>query len=391
MSAMDISVMVAVLVGVAVGVLIGWLAHASRSAAGLAAARAELDALHAARDLTARSLSTASEDAARRQSTAIGAQVAHIVDPLRTVLGQLSDELRRTEHHRVSAYAGLTEQVRGMHAVSTALTEQTRALSNALHTPQVRGRWGELQLERVVELAGMTRHCDFATQVSAQTDTAAIRPDMVIRLAGGRCIVVDAKVPLQSYLSAIDADDPATADRLFADHARAVRTHITHLSSKAYWSAFENTPEMVVLFLPSDPVLEAAVRSDADLIELGFTKNVVLTTPSTLVALLRTVALGWRHDAMARDAATIHQLGTELHHRLGSVLGHLDRLGGSLRRAVESFNSTVGVVDARVGVTARKLAELDALHGEPEHVTLTPIDIVARRAGTDQWATSPDG
>lgn len=387
MAAMHTSIMVAVLVGAVVGLVIGWLAHASRSAATVARARAELDAIRSAQDLATRSLSTASEDAARRQSSAIGAQVAHIVDPLRSVLGQLSEELRRTEHHRAGAYAGLTEQVRGMHAVSTALTEQTRALTNALHTPQVRGRWGELQLERVVELAGMTRHCDFATQVSMPTDSGTIRPDLVVRLAGGRRIVVDAKVPLQAYLAAIEADDPATADRLFADHARALRTHIGQLSSKAYWSAFENTPEMVVLFVPSDPVLEAAMRADPELIELGFTKNVVLTTPSTLVALLRTVALGWRHDAMARDAATIQQLGTELHHRLGSVLGHLDRVGGSLRRAVESFNSAVGVVDTRVGVTARKLAELDALDGEAEPITVAPIDVVARRATTDQWAT----
>ncbi|MGC5256478.1 DNA recombination protein RmuC [Gordonia sp. DT218] len=401
MTLMNTSVIVALIAGLILGGLVGWLAHASRAAAGLAAARAELHSVRAAHDLAARSLSSASEDAARRQSSAIGSQVSHIVDPLRAVLGQLSEELRRTEHHRISAYSGLTEQVRGMHAVSTQLTDQTRQLANALHTPQVRGRWGELQLERVVELAGMTRHCDFSTQVSADGTSGAVRPDMVVHLAGDRNIVVDAKVPLQSYLAAIEEPDPATADRLLGDHARAVRAHITQLSSKAYWSAFDNTPEMVVLFVPSDPVLEAAVRADGDLIEFGFTKNVVLTTPSTLIALLRTVALGWRHDAMARDAAVIHQLGTELHHRLGGVLGHLDRLGGSLRRAVESFNSTVGAVDARVGVTARKLAELDALQGEPQHTSASPIDITVRTAGgirtsddtsdTGQWATSPGG
>ncbi|AZG48649.1 hypothetical protein D7316_05269 [Gordonia insulae] len=398
---MNTSVVVAVIAGIVVGLLIGWLAHASRSAATVAAARAELDAVRAAQDLAARSLTSASEDAARRQSSAIGSQVAHIVDPLRATLSQLSDELRRTEHHRISAYAGLTEQVRGMHAVSAQLSTQTRQLTNALHTPQVRGRWGELQLERVVELSGMSRHCDFSTQVGVEGPAGPVRPDMVVHLAGGRDIVVDAKVPLQSYLAAIEADDTATSTRLLADHARAMRAHITHLSSKAYWSAFENTPEMVVLFVPSDPVLEAALRADAELIEFGFGKNVVLTTPATLVALLRTVALGWRHDAMARDAAVIHQLGTELHHRLGGVLGHLDRLGGSLRRAVESFNSTVGAVDARVGVTARKLAELDALQGEPEHTSAGPIDITVRSAGgirtsddaagSGQWATSPGG
>lgn len=394
MRIMNTSVLIALVAGVVVGALVGWLAHASRSAAVVAAARAELDAVRAAQDMAARSLSSASEDAARRQSAAIGSQVAHIVDPLRSVLGQLSEELHRTEQNRTSAYAGLTEQVRGMHAMSARLTDQTRQLTNALHTPQVRGRWGEVQLERVVELAGMSRHCDFATQVTAESADGPVRPDMVIRLAGGRSIVVDAKVPLQAYLAGIETADPQTAARHFADHARALRAHITQLSSKAYWSAFDNSPEMVVLFVPSDPVLEAAVRVDGDLIELGFTKNVVLTTPSTLVALLRTVALGWRHDAMARDAATIHQLGTELHHRIGAVLTHLDRLGGSLRRAVESFNSTVGAVDSRVGVTARKLAELDALHGEPDHPVPATIDITARPAGsvgTGHCATSPGG
>ncbi|ROZ93735.1 DNA recombination protein RmuC [Gordonia sp. OPL2] len=401
MTAMNPSVVIALIAGMLVGLVIGWLANASRSAAALAAARAELDGIREAQAMATHSLSSASEEAARRQSSAIGSQVAHIVDPLRGVLAQLSEELRRTEHHRVSAYAGLTEQVRGMHAMSAQLSDQTRQLSNALHTPHIRGRWGEVQLERVVELAGMSRHCDFSTQVSADGPSGAVRPDMVVHLAGGRDIVVDAKVPLQAYLAAIEAGDTAVAARHLAEHARAVRAHIGRLSSKAYWSAFENTPEMVVLFLPSDPVLEAAVRADAELIEFGFTKNVVLTTPATLVALLRTVALGWRHDAMARDAAAIHQLGTELHHRIGGVLGHLDRLGGSLRRAVDSFNSTVGAVDSRVAVTARKLAELDALEGESEHTVAAPIDIAVRNAGgirtsedtdrDDRWATSPGG
>ncbi|MDL9947627.1 DNA recombination protein RmuC [Gordonia sp. ABSL11-1] len=401
MTAMNTSVVIALIAGMLVGLVIGWLANASRSAAALAAARAELDGIREAQAMVTHSLSSASEEAARRQSSAIGSQVAHIVDPLRGVLAQLSDELRRTEHHRVSAYAGLTEQVRGMHAMSARLSDQTRQLSNALHTPHVRGRWGELQLERVVELAGMSRHCDFSTQVSADGPSGAVRPDMVVHLAGGRDIIVDAKVPLHAYLAAVEAGDTGVAGPHLSEHARAVRAHIAQLSSKAYWSAFENTPEMVVLFLPSDPVLEAAVRADAELIEYGFAKNVVLTTPATLVALLRTVALGWRHDAMARDAAAIHQLGTELHHRIGGVLGHLDRLGGSLRRAVDSFNSTVGAVDSRVAVTARKLAELDALEGESEHTVAAPVDISVRNAGgirtsedadrDDRWATSPGG
>lgn len=374
-----LSVAIALFVGLLLGAVLGWLANASRSAAAVSAARTEADALRSSQELAARSLSAASEDAARRQSTAIGSQVNHIVEPLRGVLGQLSEELRRVEHNRISAYSGLAEQVRGMHTASQQLSNETRALANALHTPHIRGRWGELQLERVVELAGMSEHCDFSTQVSAESDIAGqVRPDMVIHLAGNRDIVVDAKVPLHAYLSAADCTDPDKRAALLADHARAVRAHVTQLAAKSYWTAFANTPEMVVLFVPGDTILDAAVRVDPGLIEYGFGRNVVVTTPTSLVALLRTVALGWRHDALAADAATIRELGVELHHRLGSVLNHLDKTGASLRRAVESFNSTLGAVDSRVGVTARKLASLESLGISSEPDRPSPVDVGVR-------------
>ncbi|NDK87976.1 DNA recombination protein RmuC [Gordonia desulfuricans] len=372
--------LIAFVVGILAGVAIGWFAATGRAASAVATARAETEAVRESQELVGRSLSAASEDAARRQSTAIGAQMTHIVDPLRALVGQLAEELRRVEQNRVGAYAGLTEQVRGVHAASTRLGDQTRALTNALHTPHLRGRWGEMQLERVVELAGMTRHCDFDTQVTIGTDEAK-RPDMIVRLAGGRSIVVDAKVPLHSYLDAAECDDPALREELLASHAQAVRAHIKTLSSKAYWAALPNSPEMVVLFVPGDAVLEWAVRSDPGLIDFGFAKNVVLTTPSSLVALLRTVALGWRHDAMARDAAVIHELGVELHHRLETVLGHVDRVGVSLRRAVEAYNSTVGALDSRVGVTARKLASLEALGNLDEPTSPRVIHDTIRDAG----------
>ncbi len=375
---MTFAVFAALLLGLVVGAALGWLANANRCATELARARAEAHSLRESSDLVRQSISAASEDAARRQSSAIGSQVAHIVEPLRPVLAQLAEEVRRTEHQRAGAYAGLVEQVRGMQEASLRLDDQTRRLTNALHAPHVRGRWGELQLERVVELAGMSRHCDFSTQVTGSTADGAVRPDLVVHLAGGRDIVVDAKAPLHAYLEATTTDDPAARARLHTDHARALRTHVVSLAAKSYWNAFANTPEMVVMFLPSDPILEAAVRVDPDILEVGFAKNVVIATPATLVALLRTVALGWRHDAMAQDAAVIHELGTELHHRLGTVLSHLDRLGGSLRRAVESFNSTVGTVEGRVGVTARKLAELEGLAGVADHTHPTPIDLGVR-------------
>lgn len=388
-----VSVLFALTMGVALGAVIGWLAHASRTSTMLgdartdaAQARAELAAAQSSRDLTASSLAAASEDAARRQSTAIGAHVGHIVEPLRGVLGQLTDELRRVEHHRAGAYSGLFEQIRGMQRASLQLGDQTRQLANALHTPHLRGRWGELQLERIVELSGMTKHCDFTTQRDvavggADGSDGVIRPDLIVHLAGDRDIVVDAKVPLHAYLQATAVGDADTdeAQRHLGDHARAVRSHINSLAAKAYASALPTSAEMVVLFLPSDAVLEAAARADPELIEFGFGKNVVLATPATLMALLRTVALGWRHDAMARDAAVIHELGIELHQRMGSVLSHFDRVGGSLRKAVDAYNSTLGVVETRMGVTARKLSSLEALNHLGEVPSPHPVHTEVRR------------
>ncbi|MBD0859659.1 DNA recombination protein RmuC [Gordonia sp. zg691] len=390
--------------GVALGIALGWWAHAARSAAVVAGARAEVEMLRGSREDVASSLSWATEDAARRQSTAIGSQVQHIVEPLRANLAQLAEELRRVESNRIGAYAGLSEQVRGIQAASLALNDQTRQLANALHSSHVRGRWGEVQLERVVELAGMTKHCDFSTQVSVKdrgpngsghngsgsggsgglngSGTSTLRPDLVVHLAGGRDIVVDAKVPLDAYLRAAEATDPATRDRLIGEHARALRSHIARLSAKAYWTAFDNTPEMVVLFLPGDVVLEAAARTDPDLLEYGFARNVVIATPTTLIALLRTVALGWRHDAMARDAAVIHDLGLQLHQRLAGVLGHLGTLGTSLQRTVDAYNSTIGSVESRLGVTARRLAELDALGDVADPPEPPVIHDTCRSAGT---------
>lgn len=392
MTATSISLILGLATGLALGAVLGWLACTSRSAGVVATARAEATALRASQDLVGPSLSAASEEAARRQAGAIGAQLSHLVEPLHTLVGQMGDELRRVERDRTSAYAGLREQVRGMHAASTRLGDQTRALATALHTPHLRGRWGELQLERVVELAGMTRHCDFDTQVSAHSAlTGDLRPDMVVHVAGGRDIVVDAKVPLQAYLQAADCDNPEMRQDLLSDHARAMRAHIAALSSKAYWSAFDRSPELVVLFVPADAVLEWAARADPTLIEYGITRNVVLTTPSSLVSLLRTVALGWRHDAMARDAAVIHELGVELHHRLDSVLGHLDRVGVSLRRAVESYNATVGTLDARVGVTARKLAALEALGDLAPPTSPRPVDETVRDVGRSTHLSRAEG
>ncbi|GAA3032633.1 hypothetical protein GCM10010528_12220 [Gordonia defluvii] len=342
------------------GLAIGWSAHASRSAPALAAARAEARAVRESADLASRALASASEEAARRQSVAIGASVHHVVGPLHESLHRLAEQVQQTERDRIGAYAGLTEQVRDMQQASHRLGLQTQALSNALHTPHLRGRWGEMQLERVVELAGMTKHCDFSTQVGTSTPDAAMRPDLVVHLVGDRHLVVDAKVPLHAYLEALAATDPDQRDRQLANHARAVRAHITALSAKSYWAAFDPSPEMVVMFLPGDPILEAAARADSSVFDFAYSRNVVLATPSSLIALLRAVALGWQQQSITDEAYAIHALGKELAGRLGGVLSHLDRLGANLGKAVDSYNSTVGTVESRLAVTARKLSEMDA-------------------------------
>ncbi|GAB09777.1 hypothetical protein GOARA_047_00120 [Gordonia araii NBRC 100433] len=381
-------VVVLVLAALAAGLAVGWSVHASLTAPALAAARAEARAVRESADLASRALASASEDAARRQSAAIGSSVHHIVGPLHESLHRLAEQVQRTERDRIGAYAGLSEQVRDMQHASHRLGMQTQALTNALHTPHLRGRWGEMQLERVVELAGMTKHCDFSTQVRAsapQTEPSgrgggstsagenSVRPDLVVHLAGERHLVVDAKVPLHAYLDAVAADS-ADQDQLLADHARSVRSHIAALAAKSYWAAFETSPEMVVLFLPSDPILEAAARSDPQIYEYAFTRNVVLATPSSLIALLRTAALGWQQQSITDEARAIHALGKELSGRLGGVLTRFDRLGASLGKAVDEYNATVGTVETRLGVTARKLSELEAFGsgestGQPRLVT----------------------
>jgi DNA recombination protein RmuC len=298
-------------------------------------------------------------DAAVRDK-AVGA----LLDPVSAALQRVEGQLREVERERQSAYIGLREQVEVMRSSSELLQHETKSLVNALRAPQVRGRWGELQLERVVQLAGMVEHCDFSTQVTAAGDDGTVRPDMVVHLAGGKSIVVDAKVPFAAYLEAVESRDPDThADRLAA-HARQLRAHVDALSAKGYWAAFEPTPEFVVLFVPGDPLLEAALQADPALLEHAFGRNVVVATPTTLIALLRTVAYGWRQEALARNAAAVHQLGKELHSRLATMGTHVAKLGRSLDGAVDSYNKTVSSLEARVLVTARRLTELKVADDE---------------------------
>jgi DNA recombination protein RmuC len=319
-----------------------------------------------------------------------GPEVAALLGPASDALLRVEHRLQEVERDRVGAYAGLREQVAALHRTSAELGNQTRSLVGALRAPQIRGRWGEVQLQRVVELAGMVEHCDFDTQVSAHAggvDGSGVRPDMIIRLSGGRQIPVDAKVPFAAWLEALDCADDRRRGALMAAHARALRGHVDALAAKAYWRHFQPAPEFVVLFVPGEPLLDAALALDPGLSDHAFGRNVVIATPTSLIALLRTVAFTWRQERLSASAAEVHALGRELHGRLGTLAGHLSSLGTGLERAVQSYNHTVRSMESRVLVTARRFNDL-GVTGEELPVP-EPVDTVPRRPQAAELIEDP--
>lgn len=280
---------------------------------------------------------------------------------VRESLDRLHDQLRDLESQRVSWQSQLRQHVDDVRLSTDSLRRETSALSTALRRPQVRGRWGELHLRRAVELAGLVSRCDFEEQASVRADGGdggLLRPDLVVRLAGGRQVVVDAKVPLEAVLDAVSTEDDQERTAHLARHARQLRQHVDALSSKRYWRHVADTPEFVVLFLPVESFLSAALEADPALLEYAAERQVVLATPTTLIALLRTVALGWRQESLAERAREVHELGRQLHERLGTLGGHLDRLGRSLNASVGAYNQAVGSLEGRVLVTARRFADV---------------------------------
>lgn len=290
-------------------------------------------------------------------------------------LERLHDQLRDFEQQRATLQAQLGQQVADVRFATESLRRETASLSTALRKPQVRGRWGEQQLRRTVELAGMVDRCDFAEQRTLDTADGALRPDLVVHLAGGKHVVVDSKVPLEAFLDATTADDDSTRDAALQRHARQLRSHVGLLSGKAYWRAQTGTPEFVVLYVPGESFLSAALEADSQLLDDAAAKRVVLATPTTLIALLRTVAYAWTQDALADQARDIHALGRDLHERLGTMGTHLDKLGRSLSGAVAAYNSAVGSLESRVLVTARRFTELNVADvdvGSPRTVDQAP-------------------
>ena len=301
--------------------------------------------------------------------------VHEMVRPVAETLQRVEKQLADSERVRMQAHGELREQVTTMGRTSDLLRSETQALVAALRKPQVRGRWGEMQLRRVVEVAGLVEHCDFDEQVSLRTDDGRLRPDLVVRLAGGKNVVVDAKVPYAGYIDAMNTQDDAVAAERLSAHARHLRSHVDELSAKAYWEALSPTPEFVVLFVPAEPFLSAALEKDAGLLEYAFERNVVIATPNTLVAMLRTVAYTWRQEALTQNAQQVLTLGRDLHQRLGTMGGHLNKLGNSLEGAVKSFNQSVASLEGRVFVAARRFNDLKVADQElvaPEQIDLAP-------------------
>jgi len=315
--------------------------------------------------------------------------IDQLIKPLGESLTKVDLKIGELEKSREGAYTRLDEQLKSLLSSQSKLESETSNLVKALRAPTVRGRWGEIQLKRVVEMAGMVNYCDFIEQESATTEDGRLRPDMVVKLPNKKNIIIDAKAPLQAYLEALETDDEVEKKKHLQHHARQIRAHLLKLSEKKYWEQFEATPEFVVLFLPGETFFSAALEQDPSLIEYGVDRKVLLATPTTLIALLRAVSYGWRQEQLADNAQKISELGKEMYDRLLTVTGHVSSLGRGLDKAVESYNKAVSSFDSRVLVTARKFKELGAYSGKELEEPAT-IDKAARDLSLPEADDSPE-
>jgi DNA recombination protein RmuC len=304
--------------------------------------------------------------------------VAQLVAPISEQLGKVDTRLEKLDRDRLQTTTKLDEQLRAMVVSQDRLRGETGALVAALRKPQARGRWGEMQLRNVVEMAGMVSYCDFAEQVTVHDADRTMRPDLIVNMPGGKKVVVDAKAPLQAFLDAYDATDEGDRDRHMAEHARLLRDHIRKLSARSYWSQFAEAPDFVLLFLPGEHFYNAALEADPSLIQQGVDQQVLIATPTTLIALLRAVHYGWQQEKVAENAREISELGRELHTRIGTVAEHVQRLGKRLGGAVDAYNQAVGSLETRVLVSARRFADHGVVGHDKQIAPIDPIDVVPR-------------
>jgi DNA recombination protein RmuC len=311
--------------------------------------------------------------------------IDQIVGPLKESLEKVDARIVDLEKERAAAYAGLTEQVKMLASTHSQLQSETANLSRALRSPSVRGRWGELQLRRVVELAGMLDHCDFVEQPTLETEDGRLRPDLIVKLPNAREIIVDSKVSLQAYLDSLEAPDEAARQAKLAEHAQQIRAHLARLAGKAYWEQLSTTPDFVVAFLPGETFFSAALEQDPSLIEYGVENKVLLATPTTLIALMKAVAYGWRQERIAQNAQQISDLGRQLHDRILTLTMHFEELRSGLVKSVDAYNRAAGSLESRVLVSARRFKELSAAPGddiEPPQ----PVDRAVRQVQPGELA-----
>lgn len=393
-------------IGLLLGVLVVWLVNSRKQAAledriksqeALASEREQLldranaQAVETFRDLSSKSLRDNSENFLKLAEQRLNVQnerakselsdrekaVEALVKPIQVSLDAAKKQINEIEKERIDAYGGIRSQLEAMQVSQTALKQETSNLVNALRRPEVRGRWGEITLRRLVELAGMVEHCDFQEQVHTDSGDSVIRPDMIVRLPDGGELVVDVKTPLDAYLEAAEAPDDAQRKLGLERHARNVRAHIRALSAKAYWDQFEQSPEFVILFIPGDQFLSAALAEEPDLIEYALSQHIMLATPTSLVALLKAVAYSWRQLALADNAKEIRKLAEDLYGRLGTYVTHMNQVGRQLGRSVEHFNKAVGSLERKVLPGARKFVEL-GVHERKEIEKLESLEQVPR-------------
>lgn len=363
--------MVFLIVGIGIGLLIGWLFGRMKHEA----LKEKLVLIEKLQETYKDQFKGMAGEALKQNNDSFIQIAEQAIKPVKETLDKFDIKIENLERARVGAYVSLKEQVQSLIDSQKDLRKETSNLSKALRAPNVRGRWGEMQLKRVVEMAGMLDHCDFYEQAHATSEERRFRPDLLVKLPGAKNLVVDSKAPLDAYLEAIESQDEMVKLQKLKEHAQHIRNHMTMLGRKSYWEQFKPSPEFVVLFLPGETFFSAALEQDPGLIEAGVDQKVILATPTTLIALLRAVAYGWRQESLSRNAEQISALGRELYKRISDMGGHWAKVGKNLSATVQAYNKAVGSLESRVLVSARRFNDLGEDH---EIEALEPVEQVPR-------------